>query len=182
MSSKIINKINNELKSMKKSKGIYAVITSPQDYREVVDGAVKSLTKTSKLEGIYVSVNVNSDILLEKFKKQGANVKKLVMIDSTGEKVNNPQVIVVDQPKSLTALSLVIGETAQAHDFDFIFIDSLSTLLMNNSVEATEKFIYFILNKMRNMHLGSMVIALEDTSSAKLINAVSQFCDKVIRI
>lgn len=145
--SSVANKLSKELKNMKKSKGIYAVISSPQDYREIVDSAVNILTRNQKMEGIYVTLNMNSDVLLDKFKKEGADVSKLVLIDATGEKITNKQSVALDNPKSLTALSLTIGETAQKHKFDFIFIDSLSTLLTYNSVEATEKFVHFMLLK-----------------------------------
>lgn len=182
-SDRIVKILKKELGQMSESKATYVIVAESESYREVADTAIKLLTKDIKLKGVYACLNTNADILLERFKKIGADMSKLVLIDSTGDKIKNNQTIVVDSPKSLTALSLTIGETVQAHEFDFLFIDSLSTLLMYNSLEATEKFVHFMLNKMKNMHLGSIVIAMEGgKDSDKIVPIISQFCDKVIKI
>ena len=64
----------------------------------------------------------------------------------------------------------------------FVFLDSVSTLLIYNNLETTERFVHYMINKIRNMGFFVVLISIDEEKSNKLIPILSQFCDKIIKI
>lgn len=65
---------------------------------------------------------------------------------------------------------------------EFIFFDSVTTLLIYNKQETVERFIHFFLNKIKNMNILMIIISVEEKKTNKIIPILDQFCDGCIRI
>ncbi len=177
------SKILKELAALKKSKGIYVLVVSPENYNAVMDSTMKVLTVTFNLTGIYVTVNKNYDVMGDRFKKVKVKSGNLLVIDASGEK-NKKEVdnCFVTKSKSLTEISLAISEAVHTGKFKFVLFDSISTLLVYHPLNSVQKFSQFIVSKMRNMGVDCILITLNDAESQKVLPVISQFCDKVIVI
>jgi hypothetical protein len=90
----------------------------------------------------------------------------------------------VSSPESLTELSIAINESVKNKGSKnrFIFFDSLSTLLLYNQAGTVTKFAHFLLGKMKTDCVETIVISLEKEMDEKMINQLSVFVDKVIKV
>lgn len=122
--------------------------------------------------------------MLEIFDKENIDTKRLLFIECTGQeqksKVNN--CVSLKSNQSLTELSLSISEACKNKKNQFIFFDSVSTLLIYNNLETTERFIHYIVNRIKNLGLFMVLISIDEEKSNKLLPILSQFCDKIIKI
>lgn len=113
---------------------------------------IEYLSNELNLSGVYITLNRHYKEILKCLEENKINTKKLFFIDGTSEdepKTNN--CIFLRSKNSLTELSLAITETCKNDAVKFIFFDSLTTLLLYNSAETVERFIYFLISK-RNWH------------------------------
>ncbi len=183
MAKNFSGKVLKELAELKKSKKIYTLVISPENYNDVLDSTIKVLTNNFNLSGIYVTVNKNYDVMVGRFKEVNAKFGNVLVIDASGEK-NKKEAdnCFVTKSKSLTEISLAISGAAQTGKFKFVLLDSISTLLVYHPLDAVQKFSQFIVSKMRNMGVDLILITLNDAESQKVLPVISQFCDKVIVI
>ncbi len=184
MNAKEIRDILSE--ELKDPKGICIILSKPEDYHSVNLMVLNHLTVKMKLCGIYGTLNMPYSSLSTLLEKNDMDISKLFFIDCTGERITknikNGNCEYLKNPQSLTELSLMITELTNSGKFDFLFLDSISTLLIYNSLETTEKFAHYLINKIRILGLGGIIISLDDEKSNKIIPVISQFCDKCIRL
>ncbi len=176
----IIKKVRKELT---KTDGVYILITKSKDYLSVKYAAIKCLTKDKRFFGIYVSLNKSCIAITDELKEAKIDPQKILFIDGTGEgTTTSKKCIALKSSQSLTELSLAMTEACKNKALKFIFFDSLSTLLIFNGQETTERFMHYLINKMRNMGIILIILSLEEERSNKLIPTLSQSCDKVIKM
>ena len=64
----------------------------------------------------------------------------------------------------------------------FLFIDSITTMLIHNDPHIFARFIHNILTKMRLYGTGGLIISLEEKTNREVKAEIAQLCDKVIKI
>lgn len=179
------------IKALEKTEdhGVYLFVLKPEDYHTaneiVIDYFIRKLNK----KGIYVTLNKPCDNLSESLKKRGIDPSSLYFIDGTsktsdkgGNAAGKGNYVYIRSPESLTELSLAIANASNTGKFHFLFFDSLTTLLVYNNVTTTEKFMNYIINKLRSLSMGLVLISLNDENSQKLLPVLSQFCDECIYV
>jgi len=179
----IKDKILDELKKISKTKGSYVFVSAPENYNDTRSFIARYLTSELNLHGVYVSLNKPTEQIVAEFSEKKVNVKNLHFIDSTGKNADkDKRRFHISNNQSLTELSLVITYLTKTNNFDFLLFDSVSTLLMYNELSSVEKFVQFIINKMRNVGLTMITFSVDEENSNKLVSVISQFCDKVIKV
>tara|TARA_Y100000294_G_scaffold176795_1_gene200239 strand:- start:905 stop:1492 length:588 start_codon:yes stop_codon:yes gene_type:complete len=184
--SQIRKKIEAKLKLIAENK-IYVFVSSPEYYHLVNNIILKYLTKKLKLNGIYVTLNIPYSQLQNSLKKHGTDISKLYFIDGISKKTSGKipkadNCAFTSNPESLTELSLSITEKSNTGKFKFLFLDSISTLLIYHNSKTIEKFSHYMINKLRNANLSGVIMSLDEENSKKLIPLLSQFCDDCIYI
>ena len=139
------------------------------------------------MSGIYINVSRSYDNISEIMTSKNIDISRLFFIDcvslSTGIKpVKKDSVLYVNSPSDLTEISIVLDQLVQTIPMQerFLFLDSLSALLIYNSSNITSKFAHFLTVKMRQWKIIGILIALEKETDEKLISLISQFADKII--
>ena len=170
-----------------KDKEIHIVVSDDKQYSKVNDILLTIMIKEQKLRCIYVSLNKEYSALQKRLCGLGIDDSKIFFIDgiskTTGKTVKANNCTFLSGPQSLTELSLAITAAINTGKFDFLFFDSISTLLIYNNVKTTEKFSHYMTSKIRDNNLGSIFISLKkDKETEKLIPILSQFCDGCIEI
>jgi len=120
--------------------------------------------------------------------QKGINTKKLFFIDlitseisEATEKIDN--CLFMESPKSLTDLSIALSEAVKSMPGDkFIFLDTLSTLLVYNQLTTVTKFAHFLTSKMRQWDINGLLVSMEKETDPNLQAQLAQFCDKVITL
>ena len=182
--TQIRKKVVVQLARIKSKNGVYIFVSKSKDYLTVNREIISYLTKNLKFCGVYISLNNSCKTMLEIFDKEKIDTKKLLFIESAGQeqksKVKN--CVSLQSNQSLTELSLSISTACKNDMIKFVFLDSVSTLLIYNNLETTERFVHYMVNKIRNMGFFVVLISIDEEKSNQLLPILSQFCDKIIQI
>ncbi len=179
----IKEKFLTELKKIKDAKSTYIFVSNPSDYISVCSSVAHYFTSKLKLRGLYVSLGNSSKIMSSDFSKKGVNVKDLFFIDSIGRGMEKDEdSFHISNNQSLTELSLAITSVMKENNFDFFIFDSISTLLMYNDITVVERFMHFMITKLKNIGIVTVILSVDEEKSNKLIAVLSQFCDKVVMV
>ncbi|MFH0922582.1 MAG: ATPase domain-containing protein, partial [Candidatus Micrarchaeota archaeon] len=169
------------VKSIKK--GVYLVVTKTGDFHSANLKLIKTFSKRG-WHGIYVTLSKQYATLLFHFNKHGIPSDTFFFIDATGSRTRaaSSGCTAVESPSSLTELSIAITEASNTGKYDFLFFDSLSTLLVYNAAETAEKFMHYLAMKMADLNITTVILSLDEEKSKKLIPVIAQFCDGVIKL
>jgi archaellum biogenesis ATPase FlaH len=183
-----IKSIRDELANLP-SGYIALIITARGDYLEVGKSTVKFLLEERRMSGVCITFNKPFKTLSEEFVKVNIDVNKLFFIDgitetATGMHDKSDKCFFMSSPKNLTELAILLeqalGKLPQENRF--IFLDSLSTLLIYNETDTVLRFIHALTGKMRLWNVTGVIVFLEKETDENIISQLSQFCDKVISL
>ena len=168
------------------SDSIIVLVLNVKQYFYGILNAMRILTNERGLAGIYITVNKPQITLQEQFRDYGIDTSKLFFIDAITETVEQPKttaqnVIYLPNPQSLTDISLALNEAATHIKAPaFVFLDSISTLLIYNDTENIAKFAHFLTLKLRALRMKGVLAAVRQQLDEELINELTQYCDKVV--
>ena len=137
--------------------------------------------------GIYVTINKPANSIKAYLSKNRLSSDKLYFGDCVSKLINetakrDENVVFVD-PQDLTGIALAVNEMISSIKGEkFLFLDSLSTLLIYNSTGSVEKFSHFITTKIRILNLKGVILTLEEDMNSQPANLLNKICDKVIRV
>lgn len=179
--------IKNKIAS--KNEAIALVLVDPKDYQNSITSIVKHFTENRKMPGVYLTVNKPFRLLNDVFKNNKINTEMIIFIDAITNaaeevKEEHDHCYYLESPESLSDMSIAISQAVEAieHKEKFIFIDSLSTLLVYNKQETVIRFIHFLIGKMRSWNVNGVILSLKKRGEASLMAELSQFCDATIRL
>jgi len=166
---------------------IVLVVSSSANYLKNNLELLKTLLNEKKQSGIYINVSRSCENISDMMISNGIDISKLFFIDcvtlSSGFKpVKKDSCMYVNSPSDLTEVSIVLDQLVQTIPTEdrFIFLDSLSALLIYNSPNITSKFAHFLTVKLRQWKTKGILITLEKETDDKLLSLLSQFADKII--
>lgn len=148
--------------------------------------AMSLFSKDSSKSGIYVSVNKPYEDIKKLLDKNKISTKRLFFVDMISKEIDSEKeekenCFYIPSPTSLTDLGIVLEETANMMPGKkYLVLDTLSTLLVYNSLGTVEKFAHFITTKIRGWDMDGVIISLEKETSESLKSQLAQFCDKII--
>lgn len=176
---------------IKNLKDYIALATVPaKSYTKNNIEMIKILTNVQNTPGVYVTLNKPFEVLEGDFKKAKVETTKIIFIDAVsqtagGETKKTKNCLFIGSPDNLSDISIAMDQAVRAvpGSDKFVFFDSLSTLLMFNSVDIVAKFVHFLANKMRVWKVKGIIISLEEKEKNKeLIDKLSQVCDIVLNL
>lgn len=114
-------------------------------------------------------------------KDHSIDVNKIFVIDATGNTpgINHDS---ISHPSSLTELSIKLVKLTDSGKYEYLFLDSLSILLMYNELKTGEKFVRYLANRIKLLNMKTVILSLDDTESKEIIKIASSVSDKIIRI
>lgn len=141
--------------------------------------------------GIYVTVNRPYSTLFQFLKDKKIKVERIFFIDCitklTGEKVKlTKNCLYLSSPQNLTELGIALSQATSAMGKQknrFLFLDSLSTMAIYNSLQTLARFSHFLTTKIRVCKLkAGIIISLEKEVDKKLLSVMEELCDKVVEV
>jgi hypothetical protein len=161
--------------------------TNAEKALEVSLAAVKALTDQD-YHAIIISANRPYLNLSRLYTASGIDASKIFVIDCIS-KTQTPlletsaNVTYLDGVSYLTDISIAITEAiAKVQGTKFIFIDSVTTMLIHNPPDVFTRFIHYTLTKLRVNEVSGLLISLEDGTDREIRAEIAQLCDKVIKI
>ena len=168
---------------------VVLVLTNAEKYLSTTIEILKDLIIEKKYPCIYVTINKPYGALLNTLKKHKINTGKIFFIDLISKMTKTAvdgakDCLFIGSPESLTELSIAISESIKnvPENNKFIFLDSLSTLLIYNQTGTVTKFAHFLTGKMKAEGVETIIISLEKEMDEKLVSQISTFVDKVIKV
>lgn len=161
--------------------------TSAENAVEVGLSAMRIMT-TKKATAIFLSASRPCTNILTLYKKNGISTDHLLILDCV---CKNPPISIKDLPNiihledvsALTSISLAITEGIRnISGKKFVFIDSISTMLIHNQPPIFGRFIHSLLTKLRLLGVGGILLSLEVETDKMVRAEIAQLCDKVIKV
>ena len=175
--------ISEELEGLENP--VVLALIDPVQYHEAVIELLSYFTKSNRY-GIYVSLNKPYSNLLKSFDKAGIPTHSIFFVDGI---TNVPSIEETDSHTCLgsgvdlsnlcIAISKAVGRSA---DDRFLFLDSLTTLLIYNEPRAVAKFAHLLTEKMRRWNSAGSLLAIDTNSEREVVSQLAPFCDKVVKL
>lgn len=147
------------------------------DYSAQVLGVMKSVLLRKKGDAVYVTFNRSVYSLSELFKSIEDCKNRLLFLDAvslnSGERgAELENAFFIPFPGDLTGLMIVLSRTFKMHDFKFLFLDSVPSVLIYNDEKTTTRFIY-ALSSLCKQHSVNLVLLSSSDLSASLTSSLS---------
>jgi hypothetical protein len=165
---------------------VLVIYSKPSDHPIVNRLCNDLLTNVLNYKGIYVTVSEPADSLISIFQKGGIKTNMIHFMDCTGKKTKfdskSGNLTFIGGPKELTKISLVFTELSNTGKYDYVFLDSITSLLLYNSFETTEIFIEYLVGKIKSLGICGIVLSLDESNSKRLFPTIGKICDKIVQI
>jgi hypothetical protein len=175
--------IEKEMKSLKQPFSTI-VVTNSDNFNDTVISLIKSLGSDSNV--VFVSFNKPSSVLEKTFgDKLKCNIFYIDLVTqvATGEVQKKKNIVFLVSQRNLTDLSITLSEVLnRINGKKFVFIDSLTTMLLYNDVNNTSQFLQFLSNRLKLWNTNSFIFSMEGKDENEVIRVASQTVDKVIKI
>jgi KaiC/GvpD/RAD55 family RecA-like ATPase len=171
--------------------GWVTLLKVPSDrHMEVNEEAVRILINDLKYKCIYITLGTRCGDLDKKFKNNRVNTNDLYFIDAIsqmyGESVSaTKRYYYVSGPLDVASITSTLHQVLASLQSQRIcvFLDSVSTVLLYNSLARTIRFSHFFTQTLKKMHIaGVMVSVAKGETTNKLLAELTKLCDETINI
>ena len=177
------------IKSLK-PKTVVLFIIDAKKYHKIHPKVLRMIIEERCFAGIYITINKPYNTLIKYLKENGIDTKNIFFIDAISRVVGGTikmtkDCLYIPSPTQLTDLAIAMTQALESmkhKENKFIFLDSLSTLLIYNSFEVTSKFVHFIITRLRVFGLVGLIISIEKQIDERMLNILIEMCDKVVEV
>jgi len=158
-----------------------------ENYSEAVLCAAEFMLKKGK-KGVYVAASRPYIFILKQMGKRNIGTGNLLFIDCTsgmgGEQDGGGACTYIENPAALEEISMHISLSLRKLNpgGNFLIMDSISTLLIYNTLHSMEEFSMFLINKMRMEDVSCILIIIEKQVPEELEQILTAMCDRVIHV
>jgi hypothetical protein len=193
-----LNSLRQYIKNLKGNK-IILFLTPARKYAETNLNIIKMIINENKFSGIYITVNKPYNTLVKLLKDNGIDTDKIFFIDCISRTVSLPKglnmpeekikeadnCLYIASPSRLTELGIALSQALSAmktYEDKFLFLDSLSTLLIYNELPTIARFVHFLATRLRLFGLVGIIMSMEKEIDEKLILTLIELCDNVVEV
>ncbi len=183
MESKAYDSITDSLEGL--DKPIVLALIDPIRYQDAVMTMLGYFVKRS-WRGIYISLNKPFAVLSRTFEKAGIATDSLFFVDA----ITNVPSVEEDSTHAclgsgIDLSNLCIGISRAVNRVGgekFLFLDSLSTLLIYNDAKTVAKFAHLLTEKMRRWSASGSLLTVDTNAERDVVSQIAPFCDKVVKL
>jgi hypothetical protein len=156
---------------------------NPVVYQEAVMGAMKYFSERFGM-GLYITLNKPCAVLQGAFEKDGLAPGSLVYLDSI---TNTPEhrtksCHYLGRMRELTDLCIaMVKMISEEKEVKFVFVDSVSTLLIYNDPKSVARFCHSVTEKLRSLSLPAALVLVEMEEGRDVVAQLAQFCDAYVK-
>ncbi|MFH0862481.1 MAG: hypothetical protein V1875_05555 [Candidatus Altiarchaeota archaeon] len=167
---------------------VMLVSTKSENDTLVVSTILDILLRQRNMGGVYICVSRPQESISALLAASGLSSEDVYFIDCisrmAGKNTSVPEknVVFVDNPSSLEEVSMYLDRGLQSiSKRKFIFLDSLSSMLIYNSNKSVKEFTHFIINRMRLDGIAGIILSIEKKEAEDLVNTLSPMCDQQLK-
>lgn len=181
--------LEREIRKLEPNSFVLFIIKS-EKYHKVNLQILKMIIKTRKFSGIYITVNKPYPSLIRYLKKGGVPTEKIFFIDCISKTVGGEiklteDCLFIPSPTRLTDLGIALSQALEAMKIGknkFLFLDSLSTLLIYNDFKTVAQFVHYLASRLRLFGLVGILMTIEKQIDEKMLYLLIEICDKIIEV
>jgi len=167
---------------------VILVSAKSENHTPVVSSMLEVLVKERGMGGVYMSITRPYEYIQSTIKTAGVSSDNIFFIDCISlmagkaqQKTNN--VVFVENPSSLEEVSMYLDRMLEKVQGEkkFLFLDSLSSLLIYNNDKSVKEFTHFIINKIRLENITGIILSIEKKEAEDLVKTLTPMCDAEIR-
>ncbi len=184
-----IPKLLNE-KFRKLGQGWITLLQIPVEKSLDVNVEAIKVLQSLGYEGIYITLSKDYIELSKVFKERGIDMGKLAFIDGISQmygigKVEAPNVTYVDGPLSIDVISESVTKIVPTMKSakKFVSLDSITTVLLYNSLERTLQFSNFLTESLKKLQVVGIVVSVsKGFANENLIKELTKVSNEVISL
>jgi KaiC/GvpD/RAD55 family RecA-like ATPase len=171
--------------------GWVSLVQVPADkHLEVNTEALKILINDLKYSCIYITLGKPFKELDEGFKFAGVDINGLYFIDAVSQmygehKSDTKRCVYTSGPLDIGSITSSLRNLLNTlkNEKKCVFLDSVTTVLLYNSLSRTVRFSQFLTTTLKKMGVtGIMVSVSKGEATNHLIKALSKLCDEVLDV
>lgn len=172
------------------NRGWVALLQIPVEKTMEINIEALKILQALGYEGVYITLSKDYTELLNIFRAQGIDMGRLAFIDGVSQMygigaVDSPNVKYISGPISLDGLVAAITDIIPVMKAEkkFVFLDSITTVLLYNSLERTLKFSEFLTTSLKRLEVaGVMVSVSKGFANDALIKELTKMSNEVIKL
>lgn len=172
-----------------KENAVILISSKSKDHGVVVSNMLDILVNEKDMGGIYISVSRPYEFIVSMMKEKSISSDDIYFVDCisqmAGKAHDKPDenVVFVENPSSLEEVSLYLDRMLGKvkNEKKFLFLDSLSSLLIYNNDKSVKEFTHFIINKIRLENIAGVILSIEKKEAEDLVRTLTPMCDAEIR-
>ncbi len=179
----------------KYSRGIanrVALVDLPMQYQmDMITQLLKLLTTEQAREGVYISTLKVYNELIKMLEEADVDMSRVHIVDAISrmyglEPTENKMCVFVSSPVNIQSInSAVVSQLAQLKGTPFVMLDSLTTILLYNSVQRIVDFTKKMAQHIKGPDTNGLLVMVSTAQGAanqKLVSELSSVIDDIIRI
>lgn len=164
-------------------KDVVLVSIDSKKYNDLLIGLLGEI-KNKKV--CMVTTNKGYHALVEMLRKKKISEKNFYFIDCVTKAITTPKpeknCTFLSSPQAINEIALAVSNAIK-NGFDFMVIDSLSTLLVYHSDKDLTHFIHNIINKVKDRNKAKLIMTIsEKDEGTYLFSKISVMSDCVINL
>ncbi len=164
--------------------GIVVIIVRPQEHQKMVCFILRKMTLAKDKPCLYVTLSRPYEELEKMLGENQIDPEGIHFIDCFRRGAKKPagteRLTFLDQPQSLTELSIAISKKMDGGRYTAVIFDSIGALAAYNDLETVERFVRFLANKMRMIEMWAFIVS-DDETGKRLASTLEQFADAVVK-
>ena len=181
--SEVKDKIEKEFESLGDN-FVLLLDANAKNYFEAVMEVLALMLKGKK-RGVYVTASRPYRFISKEMQKRGVDTSNMLFLDcisAMAGECSDEICTYVENPAALEEISMHMSYLLGKIDSDekFLIIDSISTLLIYNSINSVKEFSMFLINKLRLDNVNGVLVIIEKEAPEDLKQILIAMCDKAI--
>jgi KaiC/GvpD/RAD55 family RecA-like ATPase len=175
---------------LKKTGWVSLVQVPGEQHMAVNIELLKILVNEMKYQGIYITLGKSYDELVKAFKLKDVDVENVYFIDAISQmygvqKKDIKRCVYTSGPLDIDSITSALRDLIVTLESGkkCVFLDSVTSLLLYNSLPRTVRFSQFLTQTLKEKEVtGIMVSIAKGASTIKLVQELGKLCDEVIDI
>jgi archaellum biogenesis ATPase FlaH len=166
---------------------VILISSKSEDHTLVVSNALNALVNKRGMGGVYISVSRPSESITSTMDSAGIPAEDVYFIDCISQMAGKGQqgadsVVFVENASSLEEITMYLDRmlTKVQSQKKFLFLDSLSSLLIYNTEKSVKEFTHFLINKIRLENIAGVILSIEKKEAEDLFKTLTPMCDTAI--
>jgi len=171
------------------SNKVVLISAKSEMHTPVVSSMLDILINQQGMGGVYLSITRPFEYILTTMSKANIPSDNLYFIDcislmaGKGQQERGEKVVFVENPSSLEEVSMYLDRmlTKVPNEKKFLFLDSLSSLLIYNTDKSVKEFTHFLINKIRLENIAGVILSIDKKEAEDLVKTLTPMCDAEIK-